>query len=144
MRRRVPPLHARRLHEAVLVEIAGEGVSLRAGDWLIVRGTTAVGWALGGNLVEHYEIVPEGDLALPMAVRQRIEKTTGIGSTNSPAALAGAIERLASIQIGTIAIEFTPGQLEEIRHRASKRGHTVEQELRAAVDRVKGEIFHRG
>jgi hypothetical protein len=43
-----------------------------------------------------------------------------------------------------VKVEFSPGQLEEIAHRAAKRGRSVEAELNAAVDRIKDEIFHRG
>jgi hypothetical protein len=62
----------------------------------------------------------------------------------TPADLVAAIERLASIAIGAVKVEFSPGQLEEIAHRAAKRGRSVEAELNAAVDRIKDEIFHRG
>lgn len=54
------------------------------------------------------------------------------------------IERLASIKIGDIRIPFTPGQLSELQHRASKRGHTVEQEMRAVVARIEDELFYKG
>lgn len=92
------------------------------------------------KLDEKYEIVEEG-LLLPRALCVQIEQTTGIGTTQSAAKLVPAIERLARISIGTIKIEFTPGQLEEIKRRATKRGITVKQELQRCVDRVKDEIF---
>ena len=122
----------------------GEHATVRAGDWLLTRGTAIVDWTRNGTLEEKYEIVVEGELKIPPSVVQRIEHTMGFGTGRDPYALVEAIERLASISIGTIHVEFTPGQLAEIAHRAGKRGHTVEQELRAAVDRVKDEIFHRG
>lgn len=119
-------------------------MDLRPGDWIISRGALIVDWARGHALDEKYEILYEGTLAVPPAVVKRIEATTGLGTGRDPYGLVEAIERLASISIGTIHVEFTPGQLAEIAHRAGKRGHTVQQELEAAVDRIKGEIFHRG
>lgn len=128
-----------------LVELpAGERVEVRAGDWLITRGQTIVDWARADALDRTYEMILDGELRLPRVVVQRLERTTGIGTGRDPYALVEAVERLAAIAIGTIHVEFTPGQLDEIAHRARKRGHTVQQELEAAVDRVKDEIFHRG
>jgi hypothetical protein len=132
-----------RLAVAREVELAsGTVIAGKPGDYLITRGTTIV--ACVAHLENHYEIVTEGELRIPMAIRHRIEATTGIGSTLTPTDLAAAIERLAAIAIGTVHVDFTPGQLEEIAHRATKRGRTVEAELRAVVDRIKDEIFHRG
>lgn len=58
--------------------------------------------------------------------------------------LVRTIDRLASIRIGDIRIPFTPGQLAELQHRASKRGRTVEQEMRAVVARIEEELFYKG
>lgn len=114
----------------------------KPGDYLITRGSAVVNCVT--TLEDQYEILVEGQLVLPVAIRRRIEATTGIGSTMTAPDLADAIERLASIAIGTIHVEFTPGQLEEIAQRATKRGRTVEAELRSVVDRIKDEIFWRG
>lgn len=124
--------------------LSGELITIQPGDWLISRGAVTVDWARAGALDEKYDEIVEGELRIPLNVVKRIEATTGIGTAHDPYALLDAIERLASISIGTVRVEFTPGQLAEIKHRASKRGHTVEKELQIAVDRVKDEIFHRG
>jgi hypothetical protein len=70
--------------------------------------------------------------------------TTGFGSTRSGPDLVKAIERLASIKVGDIRIPFTPGQVAELQHRAMKRGRTVEAEMKAVVDRIEDELFHKG
>lgn len=108
-------------------------------EWVIAAGNQVIDCVK--NLSEKYEIVEEG-LLLPRTVCVQLEQTIGIGTTQSAAKLIPAIERLARISIGTVKIEFTPGQLEEIKHRASKRGITVKQELQRCVDRVKDEIFY--
>ena len=144
MRARTPTLTATRMQDAQRVHLTHAGfVHLVQGDWLISRGPTLVDW-VRGPLDDKYEILIERELKLPSTVVARLEQTTGFGTGKDPYSLLEAVERLASISIGTIHVDFTPGQLDEIKHRAGKRGHTVEQELRIAVDRVKDEIFHRG
>ena len=73
-----------------------------------------------------------------------IEAVTGLGTTRSVQHLLAAVERLASIRIGDIRLPFTPGQLAELQHRAAKRGHSVEQEMRAVVARIEDELFYKG
>jgi hypothetical protein len=73
-----------------------------------------------------------------------LEAVTGLGSTRTPQHLLAAVERLASIKIGDIRLPFTPGQLAELQHRAAKRGHSVEAEMRAVVARIEDELFYRG
>jgi hypothetical protein len=145
VRTRTPTLTATRVRTAQRIQLShGAYVDLLLGDWIISRAQLIVDWSRGALLEEKYEVVHEGELRLPVEIGRRLEQTTGIGSTRDPFVLVEAVERLASISIGTVHVDFTPGQMEEIAHRAKKRGHTVEQELRTAVERVKDEIFHRG
>jgi hypothetical protein len=88
--------------------------------------------------------LPPGSLVLSAEDCRRLEETVGLATTVSPAVLLAAIERLAAIRVGDIRLPFTPGQLAELQHRASKRGRSIEQEIRAVVDRIRDEIFHRG
>jgi len=74
----------------------------------------------------------------------RLEETTGFASTRTVEEFLRAVERLASITIGDIRIPFTPGQLAELKHRAAKRGRTVEVEMQAVVDRIRDELFYKG
>lgn len=100
--------------------------------------------ATPAHLDQRYETIEEGALSLPAAACRQLDETLGIGATRTAVQLIAAVERLARIEIGTIRIGFTPGQLEELAHRAEKRGHTVLQELQAVVRRIEDEIFHRG
>jgi len=145
VRRKQPALVAIRAPQQQFVDlIDGRRVVALAGDWLITRGKEVLDVCPTSEFTTRYESVGEGALSVPQPIRQRIEHTTGIGTTRSAADLVEAVERLARISIGSIVIDFTPGQLEEIKHRAGKRGRTVEEELRAAVARIKDEIFWRG
>jgi hypothetical protein len=87
---------------------------------------------------------PPGRLTLSGADCNRLEETLPLGCTQSPSSLVAAVERLASLRFGDIRIPFTPGQLQEIQHRAAKRGRTVEAEMQAVVDRIRDELFYRG
>jgi len=89
-------------------------------------------------------VAPSGALTLTRFECSQIEEVTGIGTTRSPGELIRAVARLASIQVGDIRIPFTPGQLEELRHRAHKRGRSVAEEMKAVVDRLQDELFYKG
>lgn len=144
VREKQPALIAVLLPEDRVVELAnGQRVQGRMGDWLITRGRLVVDLVGASKLRERYEIVDPRLLALSGPDRDRLEATTGVGSTRTAADLITAVERLASISVGTIHVEFTPGQLEEIAHRAKKRGRSIGQELRAVVDRIKEDLFWR-
>lgn len=116
----------------------------RVGDWVIYggQGAQVIGVIAPADFPAPYEIVTEGSLTLSRAEREQIEATTGVGTTQTAAALLAAVQRLARITIGEVALPFTPGQIEELQHRAQKRGQTVQQALQAVVDRIHDEIFH--
>jgi hypothetical protein len=128
----------------------GRGLTLPSGqvvfpkltDWLVMRDGQLIDVCDDAHLASGYIEIQEGTF-LSRALCVRIENTTGIGTTRSPEELAKAIERLATIQIGHVKIDFTPGQLSEIRHRAEKRGLSVKQEIERIVDRIRDEIFYR-
>jgi hypothetical protein len=143
VRERTPTLTAVRLTADKLVVLAdGRDISAHAGDWLITRGQSTVDVVGDARLDARYQR-EEGGMRLSSTHCARLEQTTGVGATRTPEDLCTAVERLAKIAIGTIQIDFTPGQLEEISARAIKRGRTVKQELQAVVDRIREEIFWR-
>ncbi len=142
VRERAPQLTAVRLPTAREVTLYdGRTVQAGVGAWMITRGKIILDVATPQALNQRYEVIDDQGLTLRGYDRDRLEQTTGVGSTRTPTDLVEAVERLAAISIGTIHVDFTPGQLAEIKHRAAKRGHTVEQELRATVDRIKEAIF---
>ena len=144
VRAKAPTLTAVRLATAQSVRLAdGREFAARAGDWLITQGRSIVDLVGDSQLAARYTPDEGGARTLPATICARLEQTTGIGSTRTPEDLVQAVERLAKIAIGTIQIDFTPGQLDEIAYRAKKRGWTVEQSLRAVVDRIKEELFWR-
>jgi hypothetical protein len=142
IRARSPRLIAVRLATPQAVHLAdGREFPARVGDWLITHGRTTVDLVGDSQLTARYTVDDEGARTLSSAICARLEQTTGVGSTRTPEDLCTAVERLAKIAVGTIQIDFTPGQLEEIAYRATKRGHTITQELQAVVDRIREELF---
>lgn len=124
----------------------GTPVFAKVGDWVVYGsiGNQVVAVITNERFPHPYEIVAEGTVTLSRADCEAIEAITGIGTTQTPAALVLAVSRLARIRIGEVEVPFTPGQMEELRHRAEKRGQTLQQTLQAVVDRIRDEIFHRG
>lgn len=111
-------------------------------DWIISIGTDIVDVCPDKQFAGRYAIVEEG-LLVPTKVCREIEETTGIGTTRNVTELLKAVDRLARVAIGDVKIPFTPGQLEEIKHRALKRGLSLQQEIQRIVDRIKDEIFYK-
>lgn len=115
------------------------------GDWLIYQGAYLLALCPEADFPgATYEIVAEGTLVLTIQDRDLLERSAGIGCTQTAASLIHAVQRLARIQIGDVTIPFTPGQLEELKHRAEKRGQTLEQTIQAVISRIKDELFWRG
>jgi hypothetical protein len=121
--------------------VDGTTLSATTGDWLIATGQTLLDVVRAAAFPGPYEVVVDQQRVLSPDDRHQIEAVAGIGSTDSPAALLAAIRRLASIAIGGVDLPFTPGQLEELKHRAEKRGRTVAQEIEAVVARIHDELF---
>lgn len=120
----------------------GSEVLVYPGDWIIAAGSQIIDVASAKAFPERYERIHDGALQLDRATCVLLEEITGIGTTKDPETLRQAVMRLARIGIGNVQIPFTPGQLEEIAHRAAKRGWTVEKEVQRIVDRIKDELFY--
>jgi len=128
----------------------GAGVMLPSGqvkfpkltDWIVSRSGQVIDVCDDAQLARSYTEIQDG-LLIPRPLCTQIEEITGVGTTKTPEALCEAIGRLARIRVGDVKIPFTPGQLEEITHRADKRGQTVKQTIEAIVERIKDEIFYK-
>lgn len=137
-----PTLTATRLTADQEVRLAdGSLASPASGDWIIGQGKQVLAVVKAAVFPGVYEIIEDQQRILSAADRHALEGTLGIGATDSAASLLAAVQRLARISIGDVPIPFTPGQLEELQHRATKRGRTVAQEIQAVIDRIKDELF---
>ena len=143
MRRLTPGLAAKQALEPTTVYFSPSAPwSVKPGDWIVTLGTDVVDVVSPKEFPTKYAFIEEGTL-IPRADCTRIEEITGVGTARTAEDLYQAVDRLARIAIGDVQVRFTPGQLEEIKHRARKRGLTVPQELQRIVDRIKDEIFYK-
>jgi hypothetical protein len=144
LRRKGATLQAVRVTHDHSVTMPDETVVIaRVGDWVILSGSIIIAYLKDRDFPGPYEIVAEGTLTLSLQDRELLERTTGLGTTRTPMELVAAIQRLARIGIGDVQIPFTPGQLEEIAYRATKRGITLQRAVQDVIDRISGELFHR-
>ena len=88
--------------------------------------------------------VEDAALAIPGMIVRQLEDRLGPGACRTPESLLAAVRRLAQIGVGEVEIAFSPGQLEEIAHRARRNNRTVEQELQWIVRRLEDDLFHGG
>lgn len=128
---------------ADIVRVDGRSVHAEAGDYVITRGAHTLDVLSPQRFQQAYERIDSG-LALTRGECTRLEQTLGVGATTAGVTLAQAVERLALLTIGEVRLDFTPGQLAELKHRATKRGQTIEQTIRHVVDRIQDELFHQG
>lgn len=145
VRRRAVSFVASRVAQKGEIEtVQGTRVATQPGDWIITQGKLVLDVLPDKVFPGPFELVHEGGLLIPPVDREAIEAVAGIGACRSSLELVRSVQRLARIQIGGIDVPFTPGQLEELAARATKRGRTVQQELQAVVDRIRDELFWRG
>lgn len=121
----------------------GRHQTIGPGDWLITRAKQIIDVIADRQLRERYQVIDAGAITLPLATCEQLDTTLGLGATQTPERLVAAVERLASLSIGEVKIDFTPGQWTEIATRAKKRNQTIPQAVQAVVDRIKEEIFWR-
>ena len=146
LRRQGPPHTGTRVQSQAVVRLLDGGeVLVAAGDWLISQGVGApFDIVRAADFPRPYEVVHDAALTLSRADCEALEDHTGVGSTLSAHTLIAAVTRLARLRIGEVDIPFTPGQFEELQHRAAKRGQTLQQAVQAVIDRIKDELFWRG
>jgi len=141
VRMKTEPLTAVRVRADSVVTLPTGLMPALTGDWLISRGSLILAVASQGTLDAHYEILQEGGLHLLPSFCRALDDRLGPGTTKTAKDLLDAITRLASIKIGGVEVKFTPGQLDELAFRATKRGRTVQQEIEAVVKRLEQELF---
>ena len=129
---------------ADILLVDGRTAHAEPGDYAVINGVHTLDVLSPARFRLEYDLVAPIGVVLSPADCARLEQTLGVGNTQIPTVLVQAVERLAAIHIGDVRLEFTPGQLSEIAYRATKRGHTIEQEIRLVVDRIRDEIFYRG
>lgn len=93
------------------------------------------------NARQGYRPINPNELIVNGADRTVIDGVLGLGSTQSSGSLVAAVRRLVHVSIGGITVEFTPGQVDELKHRAQKRNMTPEQYLNNLVQRFTQDLW---
>lgn len=73
---------------------------------------------------------------------QALESTLGGGVIKDAADLLTKVHRWAGISIGDIRLQFSPAQLAEIQHRATKQGKTPESICADIVAQLESQFFY--
>ena len=118
--------------------------SIRAlpGDWIISREQQILDVVPDPAFLARYDPADETSLQVMGDARGRLERTLGLGSTETVEHLVTAVERMARLVIGDVQIDFTPGQWEHLAHRAQKMGLTVDALVRRIVDKITSDIWN--
>lgn len=82
-------------------------------------------------------------LVIGPAVRAKLEDALSGGSLLSDTDLLAKVSRLARIDFGNIHLDFTPGQLEELKHFADRQGKSVEEICRSTIRKMEEQFFWR-
>ncbi len=127
--------------EQVVILPTGDEVRAWPGEWLITRDQQTIEVLSQTAFARAYEQTEDVGIPVSGAIRSRIERTLGLGSTETPEHLATAVERAARLVIGDIRVDFTLGQWEHLAHRAGKMGLTVEALVLRVVERVTADFW---
>ena len=119
----------------------GTFITTQVGEWLITREDRVVDVVSTHELKKRYEPTEKEGVLVNGDSRSRIERSLGVGSTETPEMLATAVERMARLKIGDIRVDFTPGQWEHLTHRAEKMGLPVGDMLKRLVDRFTQDLW---
>lgn len=74
--------------------------------------------------------------------RGALEEILGGGSLMNAEDLVVKVKRLAKIEIGGIAVQFTPGQLEELKNRAARNRLSVQELTQRTVRGLSENFFN--
>lgn len=120
---------------------SGRLVTPLVGDWVLSRGSHVLSILPDREFHLQYEIVDDQALTLSGADRIVIERTLGFAATETRDHLLTAITRLARLEIGSIVVDFSPAQWEELAHRATKRGLPVATLVKQIVDKLTQDLW---
>jgi hypothetical protein len=87
--------------------------------------------------------VPAGGTVMILNAEQLNDLARRLGrpSLKSYADLVGSLDRLAALSFGHVRMNFSPGQLEEIEHRATREGIPVAEYAARVIRSLTGNFF---
>jgi hypothetical protein len=129
------------LTESIVQLPNGREVRAFPNDWVISAGTQIVDVVSPGQFGQLYEQIGENTLKLTVDDQARLEKVLGFGSTNSSQSLTLAVQKIVSLKIGDITVNFTPSQWEQLARRAEKRGLKIAAYMDRMVEKLCSDIW---
>lgn len=83
----------------------------------------------------------ERTLIIPAVERRQLEEILHGGHLQSADDLVKKVDKLARLEIGEVRLDFTPGQLSELRRYASRNRKTFEQVMQETVTAIGTQFF---
>lgn len=95
--------------------------------------------------LDRFRLVSATDriLVVDSRTRAKLENILGGGSLKDSSDLLAKVDKLGSIRIGGIRLEFTPSQLQELKNVANRNRKKVEQVVEETVKRMEAQFFDR-
>jgi hypothetical protein len=100
---------------------------------------------LMSEILAKFAHINPGDrpMVIGPAIRGKLEEILCGGHLMNEADLLAKVSRLARIDFGPIRLDFTPGQLEELKHFADRQGKSVEYIIKDTVRTIQEQLFWR-
>jgi hypothetical protein len=125
----------------VLQSLDGRTLHVPAGWWVILQSGIVIDAMPPAQFGQTYEILEEKGLTLTPFDQSAIEKVCGFGSTKSSTDLRYAVQKLASLKIGGIEVNFSPAQWDDLTRRAAKRNQTIDQYMKYTIDKYLQDLW---
>lgn len=95
--------------------------------------------------LDRFRGIPATDRVVVIDSRTRaaLEAILHGGSLRDSADLLAKVQRLGAIKIGEVRLDFSPGQLEELKHIANRNRRQVKDVVLETVRRIENQFFDR-
>lgn len=110
-------------------------------DWIVASGEQPIDVVTAKQFESLYEPIEKRSLILTADDQTALAKVLGFGSTNTSRDLTLAVQRLARLKIGSIEVDPSPAQWEELTHRAQKRGLTLKVYMERVVEKLMQDLW---
>lgn len=129
------------LKESIVLLPTGREVRAFPNDWVINAGTQIVDVVSPAQFDQLYERAGEEGIRLTPEDQTAIEKALGFGSTVSSQSIRLAVQKLASLKIGDIVVNFSVSQWEQLARRAQKRSQRIGVYMERLVDKLMQDVW---
>lgn len=106
-------------------------------------GKSATAEELMAHQLERFRSVHPADrvVLVDPRNRDRLEQILSGGTLRDAEDLVAKVQKLASLEIGEIRVDWTPGQLRELQEYARRNRKTLQEVVKATVERMGAQFF---